>query len=148
MKYFLTLLIILCCTGLGWSQEETPVVKEPEKRIIKEAGPEAPPVILDGPVEAEFPGGHVALRNYIAANLVYPEAAKQKEISGRCYLRFTISAEGKVTDVKVARGIPDCPECDAEAVRVVSAMPDWKPGEMDGKPVATYFNLPVTFEPR
>jgi len=98
---------------------------------------------LDEP--AEFPGGNNALTAFLSKNLKYPETASEKEIEGKCHIRFVIDAEGTISDVKVLRGVLDCPECDQEAIRVVQMMPKWKPGKSNGKAVKSYYNLPVKF---
>lgn len=54
--------------------------------------------------------------------------------------------DGSIGTVTVFRGVPNCPECDQEAVRVVKLMPKWIPGKHEGKPVRSYYNLPVTFK--
>lgn len=95
---------------------------------------------------AEFPGGMAALKEFIKANLKYPETAAELGIEGKCYLQFTVSDKGKISDVKVMRKVPDCPDCDREAVRMVQSMPNWIPGKISGKPVESTFNLPVKFE--
>ena len=92
----------------------------------------------------EFPGGEKALLNYISENIVYPQSAKDKNISGRVFVSFVIEKDGSVSDVKVMRGIDE--ECDAEAIRVVKAMPKWKPGMDNGKPVKVSYMLPVNFK--
>lgn len=112
--------------------------------------PERPPV-QEGPLEfveepAEYPGGMAALRKYLIDNLVYPQIAKEAGLQGKCYLKFVVSKTGDVSEVRVLRGVPDCRECDQEAVRLVKAMPKWKPGKQNGKAVDSYFNLPVSFK--
>jgi protein TonB len=57
-----------------------------------------------------------------------------------------VSKKGDISDVKVMRGVPDCTDCDKEAVRVVKNMPLWRPGRVKGKAVNSYYNLPVKFE--
>ncbi len=101
-------------------------------------------VYVDEP--AEYPEGPAALRRYIAENLRYPEGAKAKGIQGKCYLQLSIDETGKITNIKVVRNVPDCPECDQEAVRLAENMPDWKPGKIGGKPVVSTYNLPIRFE--
>jgi len=81
---------------------------------------------------------------WVNANLVYPEEAFKKGISGRVTLCFTITENGKVTDVKVLRGAD--PLLDAEAVRVVSSSPDWTPGKnKEGEIVPVVYTFPVIF---
>jgi TonB family protein len=94
----------------------------------------------------EFPGGMTALKAFIDANLKIPEVALDQRIEGKCYLQFVVSAQGNISNVKVVRGVPDCDECDKEAIRMVKAMPKWKPGKIEGKPVNSTFNLPVSFK--
>lgn len=99
--------------------------------------------IVDEP--AEFPGGIGAMKQYIKDNLVYPLTAKENSIQGKCYLRFVVNGDGSISDVKVARGVADCPECDKEAIRVIKSMPNWKPGTSNGVIVKSYYTLPIAF---
>lgn len=99
--------------------------------------------IVDEP--AQFPGGQEALMKFLKDNIKYPESAVKNKIEGKCYLKFIVSETGIVSDVKVVRGVIDCPECDAEAVRVLKLMPNWEPGKNDRKPVRQSMLLPVLF---
>ncbi len=100
--------------------------------------------IVDEP--AEFPGGMDAMREYLKKNMMYPMSAKEAGIEGKCYLRFIVNTDGSISNVRVVRGVADCPECDKEAMRVVKNMPNWKPGRMNGKDVKMYFTLPIAFK--
>ena len=55
-----------------------------------------------------------------------------------------IEKDGSITDVKVVRGVDA--SLDKEAVRVVKAMPKWKPGKQRGKPVRVSYTLPINFQ--
>ena len=79
-------------------------------------------------------------------NLKYPEDAVRDGVQGRVMVDFVIEKDGKVTDVRVIRGVD--PELDAEAVRVISASPKWKPGKMGGEKVRTSVTVPVEFRLR
>ena len=81
---------------------------------------------------------------YLSSNIKYPEEAKEKGISGRVFIQFVIEKDGSVSNVKVMKGIGG--GCDEEAVRVVKAMPKWKPGKQKGKPVRVNYILPVSFK--
>lgn len=113
-------------------------------------GPEpmAPQEIIYDYVDepAEFPGGTKALLQFIRDHLKYPESALNNGIEGKCYVRLLISDNGTVKEAKLLKGIPDCPECDKEALRIMYIMPVWKPGRINGKPVSSYYRLPVTFK--
>ncbi|MDH6310740.1 TonB family protein [Dysgonomonas sp. PFB1-18] len=91
----------------------------------------------------KFPGGESAMQKYIGENLKYPEEASKNKIQGRVTIRFVVSETGAITDAVVIRGIS--PECDAEALRVINAMPNWTPGKQNGKDVSVYFTLPIVF---
>lgn len=93
----------------------------------------------------EFPGGAMEMMKFIQANIVYPQSAKKANISGKCWLKFTITAEGRIGSIELLRGVAGCHECDVEAIRVVMSMPRWKPGKQNGNPVAVFFNLPINF---
>ncbi|MCD6011953.1 MAG: hypothetical protein K0Q79_1815 [Flavipsychrobacter sp.] len=80
---------------------------------------------------------------YLQKNLRYPEAARENGIEGRVLVEYVINEDGSVSDVRLARGIGG--GCDEEAVRVVKAMPKWKPGKQNGKPVKVLFTLPIKF---
>ena len=102
------------------------------------AGEENLPVWDGAP---KFPGGNP--QRYIAENLRYPAEAIEKGIEGKVYVQFVIDTAGKVTTPKVVRGIH--PLLDAEAIRLINEMPDWMPGQVNGKPVNGSFFLPVNF---
>ena len=91
----------------------------------------------------EFPGGMGELMKYLQRNVRYPAAAQQAGIQGKVEVEFTVKKDGSVSDVKVIRSVN--PELDAEAVRVISAMPKWKPGEQRGTPVDARFEMPIVF---
>ena len=83
------------------------------------------------------------LRRWVYVYLRYPSSCVDEGVQGRVLVDFVINEKGKVTDVKVARGAD--PRLDAEAVRVVSSSPDWKPGVLRGKKVKTAMSVWVEF---
>ena len=91
----------------------------------------------------EFPGGTLALSNYLTNQVNYPTVALQNKIQGRVICEFVITNEGKVTNVKIAE--PTNPLLDAEAKRVITSMPNWIPGRNRGERVNTKYSVPVTF---
>lgn len=95
---------------------------------------------------AEFPGGMTALREYLATNYVVPESVKGTGYKGKVFVKFVVSTEGNISNVKVVRGAPNCPDCDKEAIRAVKSMPKWTPGKINGKPVNSFYNMPVRIE--
>ncbi len=93
----------------------------------------------------EFPGGYTALNNYVSKNLTYPKAAVEKSCSGTIYINFVVEKDGTLSKVMLLKGIPGCPECDAEALRVVNSMPKWRAGSNKGAPVRAQYTLPIDF---
>ncbi len=84
-----------------------------------------------------------ALSKYIQDNLVYPPKALKKKITGNVYVKFVVHKNGKLTDIKVVKGIGY--GCDEEAVKLVQGMPDWIPGKQGGVIVDVYYVLVVPF---
>ena len=91
-----------------------------------------------------FPGGKDAMTAWIIANLKYPAEAVKAKITGKVYVNFIVSSLGKVKNVVVSKS--PSPLLNAEAIRVISSMPDWKPAMQAGKPVDVQFNVPVEFK--
>lgn len=90
-----------------------------------------------------FPGGDLAMVEYLQKNIKYPQDAQQNDKQGVVVCQFVITSEGKIGDVKVMRSV--YPSLDEEAVRVIKAMPTWTPGKQDGQAVNVRFTLPVRF---
>lgn len=91
-----------------------------------------------------FPGGEAARIKYLNENIKYPQMARESGIQGRVFVTFVVEKDGKVTDVRVLRGIGG--GCDEEAVRVIKNMPNWNAGKQRGKPVRVQFNMPILFK--
>lgn len=109
-----------------------------EKRVLAEEK-----VFMYVEQAPEFPGGMPALSNYLATNIHYPDSARNANITGRVVVNFVVDLDGSVRNVKVTKGLPG--GCSEEAVRVVAAMPKWKPGKQNGVPVNVYYTLPISF---
>ncbi|MBD5369815.1 MAG: M56 family metallopeptidase [Bacteroides sp.] len=135
LAYFLT-----CTPAVASVMALTSAAEFPLTAQAESAAPAAEREVYDAPeVLAEFPGGMKGLMQWLGANLRYPD----EETEGRVIVQFVIGETGKVSDVKIVKGLSAA--ADAESERVVRAMPDWKPGEIGGRPVATRFVLPVSF---
>jgi protein TonB len=94
-----------------------------------------------------FNGGDAnEFSKWVNSKLVYPEIAKENGVQGRVTLQFTVEADGRVTNVRVLRGVDD--SLDKEAVRVVSSSPKWKPGKQRDRAVKVTYTFPVIFQLR
>ncbi|MGW8123254.1 energy transducer TonB [Roseivirga echinicomitans] len=91
-----------------------------------------------------FPGGTEAYSRHLTANLKYPEQAVKAGIEGDVFLTFVVTTEGKLEDIKIARGIGA--GCDTEAIRMLMLSPDWIPGKQKGRLVNARMSLRVAFK--
>ena len=102
---------------------------------------EAPFVIVEQ--MPQFPGGENEMAKFIKKSMQYPAMATDMGISGTVIINFVVDKEGKITRIKVVRGIGG--GCDEEAIRVLSKMPPWSPGKQGGRTVLVSFTLPFKF---
>ncbi len=93
----------------------------------------------------EFPGGDAALLKYLATNIQYPQMEKEAQIQGTSMIQFVVETDGSISNPKVLKGVQGGENCDKEAVRVIKALPRWKPGKSNGKPARVYYTVPVRF---
>jgi protein TonB len=118
---------------------ESPSVAVPDETAAGEA--EVFVVVEEMP---SFPGGDAALLAFLYKELRYPSLALESKIQGLVVVQFIIDEKGNITQPTITRGIGG--GCDEEAIRVVNAMPVWKPGKQRGRPVKVRYNLPVRFQ--
>ena len=95
-------------------------------------------------VMPQYPGGPNEIMRYLQENIKYPQSAKDNKIEGRVFVTFVVEKDGSITNATVLRGIDK--ECDAEALRVVSSMPKWNPGQHKGEVVRTQFTIPIIYK--
>ena len=113
-----------------------PVVEEPE--------PEEETIFQVVEQMPEFPGGMSALMQYLGKNIKYPTIAQENGVQGRVIVQFVVNRDGTIVDPVVVRSVD--PYLDKEAIRVIKAMPKWKPGQQRGKAVRVKYTVPVTFK--
>lgn len=91
----------------------------------------------------EFQGGQAGMMKYLSRNTRYPKEAVKAGEQGRVILKFVIEKDGSVGEITVVNSVSE--SLDNEAIRLVKQSPRWTPGKIDGKPVASYFILPISF---
>jgi len=91
----------------------------------------------------EFPGGTSALMGYLRDNMVVPDSCRENNIQGRVLVTFIVEKDGSITKPVVVKSVH--PILDAEALRLVSAMPKWKPGRQNGEVQRVKYTIPVNF---
>ena len=93
----------------------------------------------------EFPGGLKKLKKYIQKHIIHWKSSQTQNEQSRVITTFIIREDGSISDVKVIQG--GSPALTAEAYRIISQMPKWKPGQQGGKPVSVRMTLPINFRP-
>jgi periplasmic protein TonB len=124
--------------GLVIETTDSLIYSNPTIEIAEE--PEPLTFVQEPPM---FPGGEGALLKFIADNTIYPAEAIDNNIEGKVFVRFAVSADGTVKRIQLMRSVN--PLLDAEALRVVSTLPAWKPGRQNGRTVPVWYYVPVTF---
>ena len=90
----------------------------------------------------QFPGGDVALMEFLKKEVRQPDEAK--DVKGRVVIRLTVESSGELTHFEVLRSVH--PALDKEALRVAKMMPKWIPGRIYGKLVTSRCCIVVAFK--
>ena len=125
--------------------------EEPQYRVVTQtvkAGDTISGVVTERSHEpvlesAGFPGGMGELLQHVRRTVRYPAACRDSSIQGRVIVSFTIDEDGTPKDPEVVTSVH--PLLDAEAIRVINAMPKWIPARSDGKPVSVKYTIPINF---
>ena len=125
-------LMAICCLTTVLAQKTVVSQKDQKEEPFD--------VVEDMPA---FPGGMEAMIQFISSNIQYPADAQKQKVDGRVMVNFVVEKDGSITEVKVIK--PTFPSLDAEAIRVVKAMPKWKPGYQRGQAVRVQFTMPINF---
>ena len=102
-------------------------------------------MVVDHPI-AEYPGGEAAMYKFISDNLLYPEDAVENGIEGKVYLKFVVDVDGTAKDFKIMKSVPGGQSLEQAAIEVCKKFPKFNPPMRDGKPIKTYFVLPINFK--
>jgi protein TonB len=113
-------------------------VQDGTNTIVTDPKPNVPVVWVEQ--MPEFNGDLVA---YLSKHVQYPEVARESNVQGRVVVRFVVNEDGSISDASIVKGIGG--GCDEEALRVISAMPKWKPGRQNGRALKVFFQVPIMF---
>jgi len=137
-------------TAIALSKEITKVAGEGEdvhsRNKIAVPSPTTVTPVKNPDEWPEYPGGKKALQEYLSRNIRYPAMAAEAGIEGQVVVSFVVNETGEIADIKLIRKVGG--GCDEEALRVIGAMPKWKPGKKGGRAVKVYYLLPVSFKLR
>jgi protein TonB len=135
-------------TNFDQGTDDLNVVREHKNEVIVEEKKPEPVVenkVFDSVEQMpQFPGGEGELLKWIGSHIKYPTMAMENNIQGRVVVRFVVTQDGSVGEVKVVRSKD--PDLDREAVRVVKSLPKFIPGKMNGHAVNVWYTLPVNFK--
>jgi len=70
---------------------------------------------------------------------------KAQKTEGTVYTSFLVTTNGKIADARIEKKGHQRAEFEEEALRVINAMPKWKPAMLNGKPVAIRLYLAIPF---
>lgn len=156
IKYALFVLpafALLVAGNISCSQDASQT-EDAKEEVVAPVSPEAKEAPADSTAKEEvfmvaeqmpeYPGGMKELLKFLQDNLKYPENAMKNNVQGRVIVQFVVEKDGTPTEFKVLRSVD--PDLDAEALRVMKAMPKWKPGMQKGQVVRVKFTVPVSFK--
>ena len=156
IKYALFVLpafALLVAGNISCSQDASQT-EDAKEEVVAPVSPEAKEAPADSTAKEdvfmvaeqmpEFPGGMKEMLKFLQENVKYPENAMKNNVQGRVIVQFVVEKDGTPTEFKVLRSVD--PDLDAEALRVMKAMPKWKPGMQKGQVVRVKFTIPVSFK--
>ena len=123
--------------------QDAVVADAPEIEKVNSVQQDDDPIFTEVDEMPKFPNGDDALIRFLTENLKYPQDARDERIEGTVFVTFVVEKDGSVTDVRILRSVVS--SLDEESIRVVKAMPKWKPGVIKGEPVRAQFTLPLRF---
>ena len=120
-----------------FGEDENAELLEYQKKIDEEANKIYEYTEVE--VLPSFPEGEKELWKFLETNLVFPRI--EASFEGRVLVRFIVEKDGTISDITVQKS--SAKVLSDEAIRVIKLMPKWKPAQKDGKPVRTFFTLPI-----
>ena len=83
------------------------------------------------------------MMKFVTGNFKYPTQYRDTMGCVNVYVGFIVEKDGSLSNIEVLKGLPSKPLFDKEVVRVFSLMPNWIPGEMNGRPVRVQMKIPI-----
>jgi hypothetical protein len=120
------------------------------RKMLSSVSYSADSVVLNGEVftvveeTPTFPGGMAGVGKFLSYHLTFPKAAKEKKVTGKVFVGFTIMPDGTIGNIKTIKGLGY--GCDEAAEFAIGMLPDWKPGYQRGKPVSVRMVVPISFQ--
>ena len=141
---FLSFVGLLGLLAAGQSRAQTgPNAAAQAGAPVAPAATRSDSVYVNPEVRPQFTGGDKAFVSYLSKSIRYPQQALQRHVSGRVYVNFILSAQGRVQDAHVVSGPGN--GLNDEALRLVWLMPPWEPARVNGQPVRVACTVPISF---
>ena len=158
---FLSLTVLLLCQSCSGQAENKRTADSlfadslrPKTKLKPLVLPKKPPMVStsdensdgvfsDYETMPQFPGGDAAYKKFLKENIHCPEEVIRDSIQGRIVASFIIEKDGSISGAKVVKNVSE--ELDAEALRVINAMPNWTPGKQKGQAVRVKYTIPISF---
>ena len=141
---FLTFVGIVAALATGRSQAQAGPNAASQNASATPAAIKPDSVFINPEVRPQFTGGDKAFTAYLSKNIHYPQLAIQRRVSGKVYVNFILSAQGKVQDAHVVSGPGN--GLNEEALRLIKTAPKWEPAMYQGKPIKQKMAMPVLFQ--
>ena len=128
-------------------QKKESIKIEPIKKQLskpKSVEPETESIMEEVYLEPEPVLGYPHLYEYFNTNLRYPQEALKDSVQGISTITFIISPNGKPDQIKITQSLGNA--FDAEALRLIAGMPEWKAATLNGRSVSSKISLPLTFK--
>lgn len=142
IKYLILGFVLIPFASFADEPQVTEIMIVPDNQIVGDKGDILEIVQLDS--QPQFPGGIDGLMQWLGLNIYYPEQCSENHIEGKVLVKFTVFKDGSVGNVEIVKSVH--PLLDAEAERVVKALPKWTPGVLDGENVNVWYTLPINFK--
>jgi TonB family protein len=147
MRLFMIVFLLMSINGFSQEGEKKGTIKIKKKQEARDTAVIASfdeIYAFDSDLPG-YPGGSIELNKFISSRIKYPQIVKAKKVSGICYTSFIVNADGKISNIIIANGVNNCPECDKEAIRILKLMGPWEPGKINGQIAPVQYNLPIEF---
>lgn len=141
----LNLFLLLLLFSFKIAAQAPPPPPPPPQVDHSKSKPDSLAVFTFAEEQPVFPGGSAAFMKYLQTNIQYPQLEKEANKQGSVYISFIVEKDGSISNIKAVKEVPGAPGLTKEAIRVISMMPKWIPGKMNGRAVRVEITQPIKF---
>ena len=89
--------------------------------------------------------GIKGMMRFISEETIIPDICKEMNAMGRVFVKFCVEKDGSITNITIERNGTDCPDYIKACKNVLRKMPQWIPGESQGRYQRTWHRIPFNF---